>query len=53
VTALIEAEEIVVATVDGVLAGAVRVQSLDAATGEFGLLAADRTLLAVGVPAAG
>ncbi len=46
---LIEAGEIAVATVDGRLAGAVRVQALSDVTGEFGLLAADPEHRGIGV----
>ena len=48
-TGLIEAGEIAVATVDGELAGAVRVQELDDATGEFGMLAADHAYRGIAV----
>ena len=48
-TELIARGEIAVATVDGELAGAVRVQALDDATGEFGMLAADHEYRGIGV----
>ena len=41
VAGLIDAREIAVATVDGRLAGAIRVRALWHVTGEFGMLAAD------------
>jgi GNAT superfamily N-acetyltransferase len=47
--ALIEAGEIAVATVDGRLAGSVRVQVLSELAGEFGLLAADPKYRGIGV----
>ena len=47
--ALIEAGQIAVASVDGRLAGSVRVQALAGATGEFGLLAADPEHRGIGV----
>jgi GNAT superfamily N-acetyltransferase len=46
---LIAGGEIAVATVDGELAGAVRVQALDDDTGEFGMLAADHSHRGIGV----
>jgi len=46
---LVEAGQIVVATVDGRLAGSVRVQALSEVTGEFGLLAADPEHRGIGV----
>jgi GNAT superfamily N-acetyltransferase len=48
-TRLIEAGEIAVATVDGELAGAVRVRELDETTGEFGMLAAAHQYRGIGV----
>ena len=47
--ALIEGGQIAVATVDGQLAGAVRIQALSDVTGEFGLLAADPEQRGIGV----
>jgi GNAT superfamily N-acetyltransferase len=47
--ALIEAGEIAAATVDGRLAGSVRVQALSEVAGEFGLLAADPEYRGIGV----
>jgi ribosomal protein S18 acetylase RimI-like enzyme len=49
---LIDAGEIAVATIDGELAGAVRVQVLDESTGEFGMLVADPERRGVGVGSA-
>ena len=46
---LVKAGQIVVATVDGRLAGSVRVQALSEVTGEFGLLAADPEHRGIGV----
>ncbi|WP_290060966.1 GNAT family N-acetyltransferase [Amycolatopsis solani] len=49
VGAFVRAGEIAVATVDGALAGSVRVQRLDDATGEFGMLAADPARRGAGI----
>jgi ribosomal protein S18 acetylase RimI-like enzyme len=46
---LIEAREIAVATVGGRLVGAVRVQAISDATGEFGMLVADPQYRGIGV----
>ncbi|HEY6691399.1 MAG TPA: GNAT family N-acetyltransferase [Solirubrobacteraceae bacterium] len=46
---LIEAREIAVATVGGRLVGAVRVQAISDATGEFGMLVADPEYRGIGV----
>jgi ribosomal protein S18 acetylase RimI-like enzyme len=46
---LIEAREIAVATVGGRLVGAVRVQAISDATGEFGMLTADPEYRGIGV----
>jgi ribosomal protein S18 acetylase RimI-like enzyme len=46
---LIEAREIAVATVGGRLVGAVRVQAISDATGEFGMLVADPGYRGIGV----
>jgi GNAT superfamily N-acetyltransferase len=49
VARLIDARELVAATVDGELAGAVQVRPLSESTGEFGLLAADAGYRGLGV----
>ncbi|NBH07786.1 GNAT family N-acetyltransferase [Amycolatopsis sp. SID8362] len=49
VGAFVRAGEIAVASVDGALAGSVRVQRLDEATGEFGMLAADPARRGAGI----
>jgi GNAT superfamily N-acetyltransferase len=49
VEGLIDAREIAVATVDGRLAGAIRVRALSDVTGEFGMLAADARYRGIGV----
>ena len=49
VACLIDAREIAVATVDGSLAGAIRVRALWHVTGEFGMLAADHRYRGIGV----
>jgi GNAT superfamily N-acetyltransferase len=49
VTRLIESGEIATARMDGRLVGVVRLQQLDAGTGEFGMLAADPQLRGVGI----
>jgi GNAT superfamily N-acetyltransferase len=49
ITAFAAAGELAVSEVDGRLAGVVRIQELDADTGEFGMLAADPALRGRGV----
>jgi GNAT superfamily N-acetyltransferase len=49
ITGFVTAGEIAVARVDGDLAGSVRVQRLDEATGEFGMLAADPARRGLGI----
>jgi len=49
VAGFVRAGEIAVALVDGDLAGSVRLRRLDAATGEFGLLAADPARRGLGI----
>ncbi|KDN19864.1 GNAT family N-acetyltransferase [Amycolatopsis rifamycinica] len=49
VAGFVRAGEIAVAFVDGDVAGAVRIRRLDAATGEFGMLAADPARRGLGV----
>ncbi|WIY07043.1 GNAT family N-acetyltransferase [Amycolatopsis mongoliensis] len=49
VAGFVRAGEIAVAFVDGDVAGSVRVQRLDAATGEFGMLAADPARRGLGI----
>jgi GNAT superfamily N-acetyltransferase len=49
VAGFVRAGEIAVARVDGDLAGSVRLQRLDATTGEFGMLAADPARRGVGI----
>ena len=49
VARLIDARELVAATVDGELAGSVQVRALSGRTGEFGLLAADARYRGLGV----
>jgi GNAT superfamily N-acetyltransferase len=49
VEGLIDAREIAVATLDGRLAGAIRVRALSDVTGEFGMLAADPRYRGIGV----
>jgi GNAT superfamily N-acetyltransferase len=46
---LVAARQIAVATVDGDLAGAIRVQALSERTGEFGMLAADPERRGIGI----
>ncbi|WIX89080.1 GNAT family N-acetyltransferase [Amycolatopsis sp. DG1A-15b] len=49
ITGFVRAGEIAVASVDGDFAGSVRIQRLDDATGEFGMLAADPARRGLGV----
>jgi GNAT superfamily N-acetyltransferase len=49
VAGFVRAREIAVALVDGDLAGSVRLRRLDAATGEFGMLAADPARRGLGI----
>ena len=49
VTAIIRAGQLAVATLDGHLAGAVRIQRLDAEVGEFGMLVASPEYRGVGI----
>ncbi len=49
ITGFVAAGEIAVASVDGDLAGSVRIRRLDEATGEFGMLAADPARRGLGV----